>query len=101
MVEVLKMSYTSNFQLFADISGILDPTCTSCSLKKRAEVCPELVQQFLNDIELHVRFSDFGLTEKDIDKVTGIALTGYYFDIKCHPRAVSEKDIKDLYARCI
>jgi alcohol dehydrogenase class IV len=101
MVEVLKISYTSNFQVFADISAILDPSYTPASLKKRAEACPELVQQFLNDIELHVRFSDFGLTEKDIDKVTEIAMTGYYFDIKCHPRAVSEKDIKDLYARCL
>jgi alcohol dehydrogenase class IV len=101
MVEVLKMSYTSNFQLFADISAILDPTYMPGSLKKRAEACPGLVQQFLNDIELHVHFSDFGLTKEDIDKVTDIAMTGYYFDIKCHPRAVSEKDIKDLYARCM
>jgi alcohol dehydrogenase class IV len=101
MVEVLKMSYTSNPRVFADIADILDPSYAAAPLKKRAAACPELVQQLMDEIELHVRFSDFGLTAGDIDKVTGIALTGYYFDIKCHPRTVSEDDIKALYARCL
>jgi alcohol dehydrogenase class IV len=101
MVEVLKMSYVSNPELFADISDILDPSYVNAALKKRAAACPELVAQLLDDIGLHVRFSDFGLSAGDIDKVTHIALTGYYFDIKCHPRAVSEDDIKELYRRCL
>jgi alcohol dehydrogenase class IV len=101
IVEVLKISYSSNPQIFADLSDILDPSYKDVSVKKRAAACPELVQQFLDEICLHVTFSDFGLTNKDIDKVTKIALTGYYFDIKCHPRAVTEADIKELYARCL
>jgi alcohol dehydrogenase class IV len=101
MVEVLKMSYTSNMQIFADISDILEPSIAAAPLRKRAETCPELVQQFLNDIDLYVRYSDFGLTRQDIDKVTNIALTGYYFDIKCHPRKVGEKDINALYERSL
>jgi alcohol dehydrogenase class IV len=101
MVEVLKISYMSDPQTFADITDLLDPSYASTSVRKRAAACPELVQDLLNTIELNVRFSDFGLGPQDIDKVTSIALTGYYFDIKCHPRAVDEKDIKALYLRCL
>jgi alcohol dehydrogenase class IV len=101
MVEVLKISYMSNPRIFADITDILDPSYAPASVKKRAEACPELVQELLDAIDLRVRFSDFGLGPQDIDKVTSIALTGYYFDIKCHPRAVDEKDIKALYLQCL
>jgi alcohol dehydrogenase class IV len=101
MVEVLKISYMSNPLVFADITDILDPSYASSSIKKRAAACPELIQELLDIIDLKVRFSDFGLNAQDIDKVTNIALTGYYFDIKCHPRAVSEGDIKALYLRCL
>lgn len=101
MVEVLKMSYSSNPRVFADISDILDPSYRDKSVKQRAAACPELVAQFIDEIGLSIRFSDFGMTADDIDKVTRIALTGYYFDISCHPRAVSEADIKALYAKCL
>ena len=101
MVEVLKMSHSSNPQVFADISDILDPSYMDKPVKKRAAICSELVQDFLDTIGLNVSFGDFGLTKQDIDKVTGIALTGYYFDIKCHPRTVDEEDIKKLYAACL
>jgi alcohol dehydrogenase class IV len=101
MVEVLKISYMSNPRVFADITGILDPSYASASVKKRAAACPELVQELLDAIELRVRFSDFGLSAQNIDKVTSIALTGYYFDIKCHPKAVGEGDIRALYLRCL
>jgi len=101
MVEVLKMSWSSSPAVFAQISDILDPSLASLPVKKRAAACPELVQQLLDEISLNVRFSDFGLTIGDIEKITGIALTGYYFDIRNHPKTVSEADIKALYRRCL
>lgn len=101
MVEVLKISYGSNIAAFAEISRIMDPSTESLPPGKRAAACPELVQKFLDDIGLKIRFSDFGLGRGDIDKVTAIAMTGYYFDIKNHPLAVTEADIKELYGRCL
>jgi alcohol dehydrogenase class IV len=101
LVEILKMSYTANPEVFADITAIMDPSLCDLSVKKRAALCPEVIQSFLDDIKLRIRFSDFGMTEKDIDKVTSIALTGYYFDIKCHPKQVTEADIRALYAACL
>ena len=71
------------------------------SVEERAAACPEEVQKFLDKIGVNVRFRDFGLTEADIPKVTSIALTGYFFDIKCHPKTVTEEDIVDLYKRCL
>lgn len=59
------------------------------------------MQRLLDDIGIKVRLSDFGLAEKDIDKATHIALTGYYFDISCHPLKVSEDDIKRIYRECL
>ena len=101
MVEVLKLSYSSSPQVFADVTDILDPSYAGKPIKMRASACPELVQAFLDEIGLRIRFRDFGLKKSDIAKVTSIALTGYYFDIKCHPRAVDEADIKALYSVCI
>lgn len=101
MVEILRMSYKSNPSVFAEISDILDPENSVADVDKRAAQCPDLVQQFLDTIGLDVKFSDWGLTEADIDKVTHIALTGYYFDINCHPQKVTEEDIKALYLKCL
>lgn len=101
IVEVLKMSYLANPKVFAEITDILEPSYYTKSIKQRAAVCPEVIQSFIDDIGLRVRFRDFGLTEADIDKVTNIAMTGYYFDIQCHPLAVTELEIKELYRRCL
>lgn len=101
MVEVLKDSWQSNPIVFAEIADILNPEGAERTVEERAESCADEVQKFLDKIGLHVRFSDFGLTEADIPKVTSIALTGYYFDIKCHPKAVTKEDIMELYKRCL
>ena len=101
IIEILKMSYTSNPKVFADISEIMKPSIANYTVKEKAAMCPEIIQQFLDEIDLNVRFSDFGMTEKDIDKAASIALTGYYFDIKCHPRLITEADIKSIYAKCL
>lgn len=101
MVEVLRDSYESNPDVFAEITDILNPEGVERSVEERAAACPEEVQKFLDKIGVNVRFRDFGLTEADIPKVTSIALTGYYFDIKCHPKTVTEEDIVDLYKRCL
>lgn len=102
MVEILKYGCDeSNLHLFATINDILDPSFSMKTVRQRANACPESVASFLSQIGLNVRFRDFGLSIADIDKVTHIATTGYYFDIQCHPRIIEEKDIKELYRRCI
>ena len=102
MVEILKYGCDeSKLHLFADIADILDSSYSLRTIKQRAAACPELVASFLSQIGLNVRFSDFGLSVSDIDKVTDIAMTGYYFDIQCHPKKIDERDIKELYRRCI
>lgn len=101
MVEILKSSFSSNPQAFADISEILYPKIAGLSINEKASMCPELVQSFLNNIDLNVRFSDFGMTKNDIDNAVKIALSGYYFDIKCHPKETTENDIREIYTRCL
>lgn len=101
IVNILEISYISNLEVFAEVAEILDPSISNISVKRRAEKCPELVNQLLQDINLNVKFSDYGMTEKDIDKVTKIALTGYYFDINCHPKKVTEDEIRQIYKKCI
>jgi alcohol dehydrogenase class IV len=100
-VEILKRSYLSNPTVFAEITAALDPTTQSLTTRQRAERCPGIVAQLLEDVGLRVRFRDFGMVEKDIEKATKIAVTGYYFDIACHPLKVTEADIKDIYTSCL
>ncbi len=101
MVKILEISYLSNLEAFADVAEALDPSISELPLREKAQLCSKRVQRLLDDIGIKVRLSDFGLTEKDIDKVTHIALTGYYFDISCHPLKVSEADIKMIYRECL
>ncbi len=86
MVNVLEASWQADLEKFAEISSIIDPSVNTLSLRQRAEKCSELVGRLLSDIHLHVNYSSFGMTENDIEKATAIALTGYYFDIECHPK---------------
>ena len=72
-----------------------------CDAIEQAECCAPLIQQLLDDIHIDTRLADFGVTEKDIDKLTQVALTGYQSDIDCHPLAVSEEDIKQIYRECL
>ncbi|WP_171693581.1 iron-containing alcohol dehydrogenase [Paenibacillus germinis] len=101
MVNVLEVSWQSDLEKFAAISTIIDPSISSLTLRQRAEKCPELVSRLLSDINLHVKFSTFGMTENDIDKATSIALTGYYFDIECHPKKVTREEIRQIYKACL
>ena len=42
-----------------------------------------------------------GLTEADIERVTQIALTGYFTGISLHPKAVDREQIMAIYRSCI
>ena len=101
MVEVIRRSYFHSPVIFAEVSEILRPETAVLPEGKRAEICAEIVEEFMDSINLKVKFSDFGMTESDIDKAVRIALNGYYFDIKCHPHEVSENDIRDIYKKCL
>lgn len=101
MVKVIEFSYLSDKEKFADIAQILNPGVSKLGIKQKAEKCSYLVEKFLGEIGLEVRFSDFGMSIKDVDQAAKIALAGYYFDIKCHPRKVTEEEIKQLYIDCL
>ncbi len=124
-VNILEKSYLADEERFAAVTALLadlagtlgnsatvatsspgnfvagTPATGSLTVRERAELCPRIVEKLLNDIDLSVRFSDYGMTEADIEKVTKIAVTGYYFDINCHPRKVTEEEIKQIYRECL
>ncbi len=101
MVQVLEFSYQKDLDRFADLAAAIDPTLSGQPVALRAAQCPALVRRLLDDIGLSVRYGDFGLTRDLIPQATRIALTGYYFDIGCHPCPVSETDITNLYLACL
>lgn len=99
--RILEISYIADLQGFAELAEAMDPTISSLSQRAKAEKCPELVTRLLNDTNSAARFSDFGMNEGDIDKVTNIALTGYYFDIESNPKKVTTEEIKQIYRDCL
>jgi alcohol dehydrogenase class IV len=101
MAEIVKRSAAGSPEIFAEVSEILDPKVSGLPVQKKAELCPELIEGFLDKINLNVKFSDFGMAEHDIDKAVHIALNGYYFDIKCHPVPITEDDIRQIYKKCL
>jgi alcohol dehydrogenase class IV len=101
LVKVIEFTYASDVEKFADIAAALNPTVESLPVEKQAENCSRLIEDLLGKINVTTRFGDYGITEEDIDKLTEIAMTGYYFDILCHPKKVTEEDIKSLYRQCL
>ena len=101
MTNILALSYEAAPARFAAIAETLKPSDGTLPLDEQASLCPTLVDQLLGEIGLRVSFSDFGMTEGDIDKATHIALTGYSFDIDCHPKEVSPDDIRRIYGECL
>ena len=100
-VAVTEMSCLSNVEVFASVARLFDPSIDDLPINRQAKKCAGLIKEFLDDIRLNIRFSDFGMTEADIDKAADIALTGYYFDILCHPRSVTREDIIAIYRACM
>jgi alcohol dehydrogenase class IV len=101
LVKVLEFSYVADLKKFAEIAVAMDPSVRDLPLRGRAEKCPELVARLFKDIDVTVRFRDFGLKKEDIDKVAHITTTGYGFDLVNHPRIVTEEELKRLYKECL
>jgi len=101
LAKVLEFSFISNFEGFAEIAEAMDPAIKSLPIREKAEMSAKLVQRLLKDTDSEVTFSDFGLKEGDIDKVTDIALKAYFIDIGNHPRDVTKEDIQKLYRECM
>ena len=101
LAKILEFSLTSDFNRFAEIAEAMDPAVKSLPIREKAEKSAELVQRLLKDANSEVTFSDFGLKEEDIDKVTQIALRAYFMDIANHPKRVTGEDIRRLYRECM
>lgn len=101
MVSILQRSYIADTDCFSEITEIVNPETSKLSKRKKSEMLSELIDQFLTDIELKVKFGDFGMSNEHVRKVTEIALTGYYFDIQCHPKEFTEDEIAQLLRECL
>lgn len=100
-VEILRRSAPHAINAFAEVADILNPGLSHLPAAKRAGALADMVARFLIDIGLTVRFSDFGFSEKDIDKAVTIAFTGYYFDMNCHPASMTRDQVRDIYRTCL
>jgi alcohol dehydrogenase class IV len=101
LAEVLRLSYASAPQSFADIASALDPASAGLPLDRRAERSAVLVDELLGRIGARVRFGELGLRGEDIERVTRIALTAYATGIGLHPRKVDEREIARIYQSCL
>jgi len=101
LAKVLEFSFVADFKRFAEVAETMDPTIKHLPLREKALQSSRLVQRLLKDVDIEVGFSDFGLKEDDIDKVTDIALKAYFMDINNHPKVVTKEDIQKLYRECL
>ncbi|MBN2325160.1 MAG: iron-containing alcohol dehydrogenase [Spirochaetes bacterium] len=101
LVEIMRISRHSDLEGFAEIACALDPSVRSLPLHERADASPSLAAGLLNDIGVDVKFSQFGLSEKDIEKAADIALTGYFTGISLHPKQVDKTEIMRIIRACL
>lgn len=101
LTEIMKISYMADLEGFAEIAVAMDPSTSGLPLYDRAEKSVELVERLFRDIGGTVRFGDFGLKEEDIERVTDIAMTGYFTGISLHPKVVDKNEIMRIYRACL
>ena len=101
LAQILRISYASAPQRFAEIAAAMEPDAKKQPLEIQAERAAALVEKFFEEIGVNVRFSDFGMKAEDIDRITEIALTGYFTGISCHPKQVTAEEIKQIYLDCL
>jgi alcohol dehydrogenase class IV len=101
LVEIMRISYHSDLVRFAEVATALNPSVRGLPLYERAEKSVHLTERLLKDIGVRVKFSDFGMQEKDIEKVAKIALVGYFTGISLHPKQVDESEIVQILHACL
>lgn len=101
LAKILRISYTSDPKRFAEIALAMDPDVQKKPAEEQAQQAAVLVEKLLDQIQVNVRFGDFGMRAEDIDKITEIALTGYFTGISCHPKLVTAEEIKQIYLDCL
>ena len=101
LVEVMRMSCHSALEKFSEIALALDPSTRSLPINERAKASSSLVGRLLREIGVDARFSHFGLSEKDIEKVAEIAMTGYFTGISLHPKQADKAEIMGILRACL
>lgn len=99
--HIVRLSYDADPASFAELAAALDPAARDLPLNQRAERSADLLEQLFRDIDLKVRFSDFGLKEEHIPRITQIALTGYSTGISLHPKQLDGAGIEEIYRACL
>jgi len=101
LAAIMRISHEAAPQDFADIAAALEPATTGLPLAQRAARSAVLVEELLERIGVRVRFGELGLREEDIERVTQIALTGYFTGISLHPKKVEKEEIMRIYRGCL
>ena len=98
--KIMRFMLTSNFDKFARIAETMDVSCAMLPLRERAEKSIDLVQRLLQDCSAETSFSACDLKEKDIDKVTDMAIRFYPADVN-NPRQATREDVRKLCQECM
>jgi alcohol dehydrogenase class IV len=101
LAAIMGISHEAAPQDFADIAAALEPATAGQPLAERAARSAVLVEELLERIGVRVRFGELGLREEDIERVTQIALTGYFTGISLHPKKVDKEEIMRIYRGCL
>ena len=101
LAQIMRISYASDPQRFAEIALAMDKKAAKLPLDVQAEQAAVLVDKLFDQIQVKVRFGDFGMRAEDIDRITEIAMTGYFTGISCHPKQVTAAEIKQIYRDCL
>jgi alcohol dehydrogenase class IV len=101
LVQILDISYASDPERFAEIAVAMDAKVAKQPVETQAKQAAVLVERLFEEIEVKVGFGEFGMKAEDIDKITEIALTGYFTGISCHPKPVTAEEIKQIYLDCL
>ncbi len=99
--QIMRISYASDPQRFAEIAQAMDKEAAKLPLNVQAEQAAVLVDKLFDQIQVKVRFGDLGMRAEDIDRITEIAMTGYFTGISCHPKQVTSAEIKQIYRDCL
>jgi alcohol dehydrogenase class IV len=99
--EVIRRTQSASPEAFAAVARAMEPSVAARNQDHQAAELSSLVDGLFQRIGAGVRLGSLGLKEGDIDRVTEIALTGYFTGISLHPRVVEAGEIKEIYRACL
>ncbi len=97
--QVMEFNLVGNLEKYKEIAEIFGQDTRGFSLREAAELSVEAIKQLNHDVGIPKGFSDYGVTEKDLDFIAEGAIGSD--NVQVNPRKPTLDDLKDIVRKSL